>query len=304
MKRRTFLQQLAYGTTSFLLATAPATSAQKQDTGPQNRLPYKIGIRQASLRHPENPSKSMVANIDTFKVARDIPGIMGIELQIASGQPNMRDLSVARRFKAEAHRWGMHIPCTAGVWSHPAWGPHSGLDLLDSIRATEILGASVILVAFFGKKAPDMADKQSYGPVVSVLKAVAPHAQEAGVVLGLENSLSPKDNGDLVDRVDHPSVKVYYDLDNMYHYGHGKEAVPGIELLGPERIAAVHVKNNGRVLRERWRVDWQAALQALTEIAYDGWLVFESKHKSHQECKEMTQENVAFIKAHYRPPLG
>jgi L-ribulose-5-phosphate 3-epimerase len=304
MKRRTFLQQLAFGTTSFLLASARAASAEKQDSGLLNRLPYKIGIRQASLRNPKDPSKGMVANIDTFRVVRDIPGIMGVELQIASGQPSMRDLSIARRFKAEAHRWGMHIPSTAGVWSHTAWGPHSGLDLLDSIRATEMLGARVMLVAFFGKNAPDMADKQSYGPVISVLKAVAPHAQEAGVVLGLENSLSPKNNRDLVDRIDHPSVKVYYDLDNMYQYGHGKEAIRGIEWLGPSRIAAVHVKNNGRVLRERWRIDWQAALQALTEIAYDGWLVFESKHKSHQECKEMTQQNIAFIEAHYRPPLG
>jgi sugar phosphate isomerase/epimerase len=246
----------------------------------------------------------MVGNIDTFKVARDIPGITGIELQVSGGQPNMRDLSVARKYKAEAHRWGMNIPSTAGVWTHAAWGAHSGLDLLNSIRATEILGARVMLVAFFRENAPDMTDKQSYGPLVSLLKEVAPHAQETGVVLGLENSLSPKDNMDLVDRIDHPCVKVYYDPDNMYHYGHGKDAIPGIEWLGLERIAAVHVKNNGRVLQDAWRIDWASAFQVLTEIGYDGWLVFESRHKSHQECKEMTQQNIAFIKEHFRPPLG
>jgi L-ribulose-5-phosphate 3-epimerase len=304
MKRRTFLQQLAHGTAGCLFAAARSASAQRQDTETQNQLPYKIGIRQASLRNPKDLSKSMVANIDTFKVARDIPGISGVELQIASGRPNMRDLSVARRYKEGAHRWGMMIPSTAGVWSHTAWGPHSGLDLLDSIQATEILGARVMLVAFFRKNAPDMSDKQSYGPIVSLLKDVALHAQEAGVILGLENSLSPKDNKDLVDRIDHPSVKVYYDLDNMYYYGHGKEAVPGIQLLGLERIAAVHVKNNGRVLQDAWRINWASAFQAMTEIAYDGWLVFESRHKSHQECRKMTQQNIAFIKEHFRPPPG
>jgi L-ribulose-5-phosphate 3-epimerase len=304
MKRRKFIQQLVYGSIVYSCASTKGAAVQKQSTEPRGRLPYKIGIRQASLRNPENPSKGMVANIDTFKVARDIPGITGVELQIASGRPNMRDLSVARLYKAEAHRWGMNIPSTAGVWTHAAWGPHSGLDLLDSIRATEILGAQVVLVAFFRKNAPDMSDKQSYGPVVSLLRDVAPHAQEAGVVLGLENSLSPKDNRDLVDRIDHPSVKVYYDPDNMFHYGHGKEAIPGIELLGPARIAAVHVKNNGRILQERWRIDWISAFQALTEIDYDGWLVFESRHKSHQECREMTEQNIAFIKEHFSPPLG
>ena len=304
MKRRQFLQQLAYGSIVYSCASTKGAAIPKQSTKLQGRLPYKIGIRQASLRDPENPSKGMVGNIDTFKVARDIPDITGIELQVSGGQPNMRDLSVARKYKAEAHRWGMNIPSTAGVWTHAAWGPHSGLDLLNSIRATEILGANVMLVAFFRENAPDMTDKQSYGPVVSLLKEVAPHAQEAGVVLGLENSLSPKDNMDLVDRIDHPCVKVYYDLDNMYHYGHGKDAISGIEWLGLERIAAIHVKNNGRILQDAWRIDWASAFQVLTEIGYDGWLVFESRHKNHQECKEMTQQNIAFIKEHFRPPLG
>ena len=170
MKRRRFLQQLACGTPGCLLASMRTTTAQGQVAAQQSRLPYKIGIRQASLRNPDDPSKKMVVNFDTFKVARDIPGITGVELQVASGRPNMRDLSVALRYKIEADRWGLNIPSTAGVWNHPARGSHSGLDLLDSIRATGLLGAQVMLVAFFGKNAPDITDRQSYGPIVSVLK--------------------------------------------------------------------------------------------------------------------------------------
>jgi L-ribulose-5-phosphate 3-epimerase len=305
MKRRKFLQQFAYCTAGYLLASGRGSyAAQGQDAGQSQRLPYKIGIRQASLRDPQDPSKSMVANFETFKVARDIPGITGVELQVTSGHPNMRDLSVACRYKAEAQRWGLMIPSTAGVWDHTIWGPQSGLDLLNSIRATEILGARVMLVAFFKKSAPDMTDKQSYGPVVSLLRDVAPRAQEVGVVLGLENSLSPKENRDLVDRIDHAAVKVYYDLDNMYQYGHGAEAVPGVELLGAARIAAVHVKNKGRILEKTGRIDWAAAFEALTAIRYEGWLTFETQHRSHQQCKEMTEQNIAFIKEHFRPPLG
>ena len=161
-----------------------------------------------------------------------------------------------------------------------------------------------MLVAFFGKNAPDMADRQSYGPVVSILRDVATRAQEAGIILGLENSLSPKENRDLVDIIDHPAVKVYYDPDNMYQYGHGDEAVPGIELLGPARIAGFHAKNEGRILRETWRIDWAAAFGALTEIRYDGWLVFETQHENHQQCREETVQNIAFIKEHFRPPPG
>ena len=139
MKRREFLQRLACGTAGCLLASAGAASAQIQDAKPEVRLPYKIGIRQASLRNPGDPSKGMVGDIGTFKVARDIPGITGVELQVVGGRPNMRDLSVACRFKTEADRWGLDIPSTAGVWDHAIWGPNAGLDLLDSIRATDSL---------------------------------------------------------------------------------------------------------------------------------------------------------------------
>lgn len=301
MQRRNFLKQISYGAASMgIMGTSlhPPSTDRPDDY----RLPYKIGIRQASLRNPEEGSQNMVANFDTFKVARDIPGISGMELQVTNGSPNMRDLAVARRYKAEAHRWGLDIPTTAGVWSHSQWGPHTSLDLTRSIRASEIVGASIMLVAFFRDDAPDMSDEASYGPVVSILKEVAPIAEEAGIILGLENSLSPEENKMLVEMIDHPAVKVYYDLDNMYRYGHGDAAVPGIELLGNEWIAAVHVKNNGRIVQDHWRIDWAAALEALTDIDYDGWLIFESQHEDHDQCKEMTKQNIAFIKQYFHPP--
>ncbi len=161
-----------------------------------------------------------------------------------------------------------------------------------------------MLVAFFGESAPDVTDEASYGPVVSALKEAASQAKEAGVVLGLENSLNPKENKDLIGMIDHSAVKVYYDPDNMYRFGHGDAAVPGIELLGGEQIAGVHMKNNGRLLQQKGRVDWAAAFRALTEIGYDGWLIFETQHESHEQCKEMTRRNIAYVKEHFCPPPG
>lgn len=302
MNRRRFLQQLSSGAVGCAFAASAVAAPQETGAGQLRRLPYKIGIRQASLRNPDDASKGMVGDFDTFKVARDIPGIIGVELQVASGRPNMRNPAIVRSYKAQAHRWGLSVPSTAGVWSGKPWGPDAEPELLNSIRATEMLGAQVMLVAFFGKTAPDMTDEASYGPIISTLRNVASHAEEAGIILGLENSLSPKENRDLVDRIDHKAVKVYYDLDNMYQYGHGDLAVEGIEVLGLERIAAVHVKNKARILQEKWRIDWVAAFQALSEIRYDGWLIFETAHKSHQQCREMTRHNIAFIKEHFRPP--
>lgn len=269
------------------------------------RLPYKVGIRQASLRNPHDSKKNMVANFDTFKVARDIPGIIGVELQVASGNPNMLyDFDVARKYKAESHKWGLDVPSTAGVWSKKgAWNEDAVEELTNAIRATEIVGASVMLIAFFGKSASDMSDKNSYGRIVEILKEVAPLAKEAGIILALENSLSPADNKKLVDIINDPNVKVYYDPENMFNFGHPKEAVTGIKLLGKERIAAVHVKNNGRLISNNWRVDWAKAFSELTDIQYEGWLTFESDHESYEKCILETKENITFIKDHFQPPV-
>lgn len=272
----------------------------------EKRLPFKIGMRQASLCNPDDPKKKMVANFDTFKVARDISGVDGVELQVASGNPNMLfDFDVARRYKAESHKWGLDIPSTAGVWSAKgAWNPDAVDELTRAIRATEIVGASVMLIAFFGKSAPDMADTAYYDRIVKILKDLAPRAKDAGVILGLENSLCPADNQKLIDKIDDPNVKVYYDPENMFNFGHPEEAVPGIKLLGKERIAAVHVKNNGRLISDNWRVDWTKAFQDLTEIQYEGWLTFETDHQNHEMCIRETEKNIEFIKNHFQPPIA
>jgi sugar phosphate isomerase/epimerase len=172
----------------------------------------------------------------------------------------------------------------------------AGIELLKSIRAAEILGSSVILVAFFRDNCPSMEDEAQYGPVVELLRQAAPAARDAGVILGLENSLSPADNAKLVDIISDPAVQVYYDLDNIEFYEHTGQAVPGIELLGPERICQVHVKNEERLIEDKGRVDWRAAFAAFKRIGYDGWYVFESRHSSQEQMIEATTRNIAFLR--------
>jgi L-ribulose-5-phosphate 3-epimerase len=146
--------------------------------------------------------------------------------------------------------------------------------------------------------------EESYGPIVDLLRRVAGRAADAGLVLGLENSLSPSDNKKLVDHVDHPAVGVYYDLHNMAYYGHGDQAIPGIRLLGKQRICMVHVKNGTQLLEEPGPVDWAAALHAFNEIRYDGWYIYESSHDSTADCIEDTSKNNLFLQKHVRMPLG
>lgn len=246
----------------------------------------------------------MAGQIEVLRAAAGIPGIRGVELQMTAGSRDLRDRKVLLEFKREADRWDVRIPSLAGVF--PRGVSISAADapanLRAAIRAAAVLGSGVILVAFFKEHAPDMALEASYGPVVQNLRAVSDEAADAGVVLGIENSLSPADNARLVDLVGHPAVRVYYDLHNMATYGHGADAVPGVKLLGRQRICAVHVKNGDQLIERPGPIDWPAAFEALNAVGYGGWYIYETQHATTPDCVAHTALNNAFLKRHIHMP--
>ena len=297
LARRRFIKTAALGT--FVAASMGEHAGRAADAEAQTgqRVPLKIGIRAASMK--------MVGDFNVIRTAASIPGLGGVELQTTSGKVNLRDRDVVLRYKKEADRWGMRIQSLAGVWDRGVkiHKPNASESLARTIQAAELLGSGVILLAFFKKDAPDMQNEQSYGPIVTMLQKTAKRAADAGVVMGLENSLSPADNKKLVDLVGHPAVGVYYDLHNMAFYGHADQAIPGIKLLGKERICMVHVKNGTSLLEEPGPIDWAAAFRSFNEIGYEGWYVYESSHASTADCIEDTTKNNAFVKKHAQMPL-
>src|SRR5882672_3781792 len=195
--RRGFVQACAVALTAagarplscFGAAAAPTASPQ---------VPLKLGIRAASMK--------MVGDNGVVQAAAGIPGIRGVELQVTAGGRNLRDWDVVRQYKRDSDRWDIRIPSLAGIWDKGVniFSPSAGESIQLSVRAAEMLGSSVILLAFFKENAPDLNVEASYGPVVTMLRKAAVGAADAGVVLGLENSLSPADNVKLVDLIDHP----------------------------------------------------------------------------------------------------
>ncbi len=280
----------------FLLTTGmamlPARLVRAASTA--KPAPLKIGIRAASMK--------MVGTPEVFKAAAAIPGITGVELQTTAGKLNLRNGDNVRLYRKQADRWGMKIPALAGIWDEGVniRSPGAEENVIASIRAAQMLGASVILAAFFKKDAPDVTNESSYGPIVSMLRKVAKPAADAGVVIGLENSLSPADNKKLVDLVGHRAVAVYYDLYNMHMYGHGDQAVPGIELLGKDRICMVHVKNGKMLVEEPGPIDWPAAFRDFRQVGYEGWYVYETAHDSNEDCIRDTKKNNEFLRRQMR----
>jgi L-ribulose-5-phosphate 3-epimerase len=246
----------------------------------------------------------MVGDLSVIKTAAGIPGMAGVELQVTAGARNLRDMEVVREYKRESNRWNIRIPSLAGIWDKGVniGSANAADNMRQSIQAAELLGSNVVLVAFFGENAPDVTKEDSYGPVVQNLKKAAPAAADAGVIVGLENSLSPADNIKLLELVGHPAVRVYYDLFNMSTYGHTADAVSGVKLMGKDRICAVHVKNGNKLIEDAGPIDWPAAFAAFNEIGYDGWFTYETAHKNLTACIADTAKNNQFLTKHLKLP--
>ena len=151
----------------------------------------------------------------------------------------------------------------------PAW-------LEQTIDAAKDLGVGVVLLAFFGKgdlRHRDELKADCVDVVVERLKEAAPRAQQAGLVLGLENTLSGKDNLAILDRIGSDAVQVYYDTGNSTYNGYDVPAE--IRAIGKDRICQFHFKD-GRYFLGQGKVDMDAVAKAIQAIGYEGWLVLET----------------------------
>ena len=76
----------------------------------------------------------------------------------------------------------------------------------------------------------------------------------------------------IMDAVDSPAVKVYYDVANMTKMGY--DIYKEIRQLGRDRICQIHCKENGFLLG-KGLIDFQKVKAAVNDIGWQGWLVVE-----------------------------
>jgi sugar phosphate isomerase/epimerase len=141
----------------------------------------------------------------------------------------------------------------------------------DSVDVAKALGVKNVLLAFFSKN--DLRnDKKGTQVVIERLKAVAPKAERAGVVLGIESWLSAPAHMAIIEAVGSSAVKVYYDVCNSSVMGY--DIFSEIRTLGKAQICEFHLKENGYLIG-KGKVDLQKVRRVMDEIDYSGWLQLE-----------------------------
>lgn len=262
--RRTFLNQSA----AVVAGTVLSPTLFAAETSPAARQPIRIG--------------TCVVGLEQARQA----GLAGVEVNVggAADRLEIADPKVRARYKEQMQQTGLPI-CSLMMGllnSNPlASDPRAPAWLEQSIDSARDLGARVILVAFFGNGdllGPDGKVKEADVAVaVQRLKAAAPQAKDAGVILAIENYLNGEQNMRILDRINHEAVRYYFDV---YNTGTTKgHNVPADIRLLRDRTAQFHFKNGGNYL-DHDKAKFEPIAAAIKEIGYRGWIVLETSNPS------------------------
>lgn len=227
-------------------------------------------------------------------------GYDSIELSLdAEGPLSLKssDEEIAR-FRTLADELGIEISSLASglYWGtplthdDPAVREQAKATVRFQLHAAKVLGCGAILVvpgcvgADFIPDCPVVPYDVAYDRALEACKELARDAEEAGVVIALENVwnkflLSPLETRDFIDKIGSDYVKVYFDIGNVLVTGYPEHWV---KILG-NRIARVHVKDfrtivgniNGFVDLLGGDANFPAVMKELRDCGYDGYLTAE-----------------------------
>jgi sugar phosphate isomerase/epimerase len=163
--------------------------------------------------------------------------------------------------------------------------------VLDSIRLTKDLHTKVLLLPFFGKWA--LKNREEMDHTGDVLRDLAPEAEKAGVILGLEDTISAEDNVRIMDRARSKNVLVYYDVGNSTE--NGFDVVKEIRWLGKDRICQFHLKDNPHFLGEG-KIQFAPIIHAIRDIGYSGYANLETDAGKNSVEADM-RRNLLYIRS-------
>jgi len=248
---------------------------------------YKIGACDWSLGKMDDPG--------AFALAREI-GLDGVQVSLGTvaNDMHLRRAEVQARFKQAAKAAGLQVASLAiGELNNIPYksDPRTIQWVSDCVDVCQALGVRVVLLAFFGND--DLRDdKAGIDEVVRRLKEVAPKAEKAGILLGIESWLNAEQHLAILDRVGSSAVRVYYDVCNSNDRGY--DIYKEIRRLG-KVICEFHAKENDALLGHG-KVDFKRVREAMDEIGYTGWIQIEGAVPPGQPILESYRANCKFMR--------
>ena len=248
----------------------------------------RIGVTDWNLNLGANPEAVPLAAKLGFDGVQMSFGRKLVDGKLPADDPEViaRYLSLSKQYKIPIDGTCVDKLHDNGLKSDPL-GPKW---VLDSIRLTKALKTKVLLLPFFGRWA--LETKEEMDHVGDVLRDLGPEATKAGVILGLEDTISAEDNVRIMERSRSANVLVYYDVGNSTKAGF--DPVKEIRWLGKDRICQFHLKDNPHYLGEG-KIQFAPIMQAIRDIRFSGYANLETDSPSKQLEADM-RKNLTYIR--------
>ncbi|MBL8191692.1 MAG: TIM barrel protein, partial [Acidobacteria bacterium] len=218
--RRNFLQTSVAGLASVAVGhqSLAAYAAAKS-------VRFRLGVTDWNLRQ--------TVKLESVALSKKL-GFDGVQISIGR-KMELSDKALQQLFLAESKRVAQPLASLCldilhvnGLKSDPLGQRWTA----EAIPIAKAMGIKVILLPFFGKWALQTQAEMDY--TGDALKEIAQAAEKAGVILGLEDTISARDNVRIMERSKSPAVLTYYDVGNSTQ--NGFDIIEEIRWLGRKRI--------------------------------------------------------------------
>jgi sugar phosphate isomerase/epimerase len=262
----------------------PAAERLAHAAGPG--VQFRVGVTDWNLGQENKPA--------AIALAKRL-GFDGVQISLGKGAEGLplADPALQKTYLEESRRVGLPIASVCLEILHTSVlksDPLGRRRVADAIPIARALGVKVILLPFFGKGA--LETQAEMDTVGDVLREIAPMAEKAGVILGLEDTISARDNVRIMERTRSPAVLTYYDVGNSTKGGF--DVVEEIRWLGADRICEVHLKDNPHYLGGG-TIDFPAVIDALADIGFSHWAQLETSSPSGSLEQDLAK-NLAYIR--------
>lgn len=271
-------------------------------------LPAWAGSRSSSERYKIGACDWMMLKrqkLGAIPLAKEV-GLDGVEVDMgglgdrSTFDNKLTDESVRKQFLDAARDNKIEI-CSIAMSGYYAqsFPERDGAEqtVLDTIATMKLMGATVAFLPL-GVRGDLVLHPELRPAVVRRLKAVAPDAEKAGVIIGLETALDAAGDIKLLDDIGSPAIRIYFNFSNPLQKG--RDLVKEIKVLGKDRICQIHCTDeDGYWLQDNKRLDMPKVKQTLDDIGWSGWLVIErSRHRDHgRDVRLNFSTNAKYLKS-------
>jgi alpha-L-rhamnosidase len=246
--------------------------------------------------------------IGAVELAREI-GSDGLELDMGglgnrvSFDNKLTEKRFVELFISECNRLGIEFSSIAlSAFYGQSFAKRENYEqLIDECIATmRALGVKVAFLPM-GNQSDLVKEPELYPIVLKRLKVVAKKAEAAGVVIGIETTLTAKEEARLIDKIHSPAIRSYVNFSSILK--RKGDIVKELKTLGKDRIIQIHASNtDGFWIENDPELNMPEIKKTLDEMGWSGWLVVERSRdtKDVHNVKKNYGANVRYLKRFFQ----